>query len=419
MGIEILALGRYYTLFRVILILSLLLVSCQNVPQEKPQKLRQEQANEKAEFWHDQNKGTNYFNHLPTQEWFDAAKAAGIKLIRLTYEKWQGQEKDFLLGNADDYKAIVESDFQTLKYYLDYADQLDLKVVITPISLPGARWIQMNNNVRDLRLWKDFKYHKQVISFWRDLASRLKDHPAVVGYNIVNEPHPEKAYDKHSFWDGELSNWYQGVKDGPGDLNLFYETVIESIRTVDSKTPIIIESGLYGTPWAFEYLRPVEEDNIIYSFHMYEPYEFSTKRINQGRFSYPSRILIDGHVDTFQLDRTGLREFLKPISDWSEKHKVPSNRIWVGEFGCNRHIEGVEGYLSDLISIFNEYNWHWSFYAYREDTWEAMDYELGTEKVFYKYWEYQENKNLHLHYDEIYDKVKDKNLWSVFEEELN
>ena len=35
----------------------------------------------------------------------------------------------------------------------------------------------------------------------------------------------------------------------------------------------------------------------------------------------------------------------------------------------------------DLISIFNQKGWHKSFYAFREDTWTGMNYELGTEKI--------------------------------------
>ena len=109
-------------------------------------------------FWDTQQKGTNYFNAVPAREWFESAAAANIKFVRLTYEKWKGAERDFLIGNVDDYKGIVESDFQQLVNVLDIADSLNIKIVLTPISLPGARWVQSNNGVRDGRLWKEVKY---------------------------------------------------------------------------------------------------------------------------------------------------------------------------------------------------------------------------------------------------------------------
>jgi len=276
----------------------------------------------------------------------------------------------------------------------------------------------MNNNKRDLRLWKESKFQDQAIQFWKDLAQRLKGHPAIVGFNIVNEPHPELAHGKHSFWDGKLAQWYETVKGSEGDLNLFYDKVIKAIRSVDSDTPIVIESGLFGTPWAFDYLEPIKDENIIYSFHMYEPYEYTTKRINEGKYSYPSQMPIEDLGEPFLLNRGGLINFLKPIDKWSTKNQIPSNRIWVGEFGGNRHVKGIDFYIKDLISIFNEKEWHWSFYSYREDTWEGMDYELGTQKVHYKYWEYQEANTLHLNYSNLYDRVKGNDLWKIISYEF-
>jgi len=372
----------------------------------------------KTDFWKKQQKGTNYFNANPTREWFESAVAANIKFVRLTYEKWKGAERDFLIGNADEYKGIVESDFQKLVSVLDIADSLNIKIVLTPISLPGARWVQSNKGVRDGRLWKEEKYHEQTSRFWRDLAVRLKYHRAIVGYNIQNEPHPEVFFGKHSFWKNDLTDWYETIKGTPADLNLFYSKVIKAIRETDKETPIIVESGLYATPWAFEYLEKINDPNIIYSFHMYEPYNFTTQKINNNRFQYPGQIPNEDLGTDFDMNKNSLKEFLNPVVDWAKKNNIPANRIWVGEFGCSRKVKGVEKYLSDLIEIFNENGWHWSFYSYREDVWDNMDYELGTGNPHYKYWEYSESKTLNQHYNEIYGKVKSNTIWTVFQKEF-
>lgn len=47
-----------------------------------------------------------------------------------------------------------------------------------------------------------------------------------------------------------------------------------------------------------------------------------------------------------------------------------------------------------------------------------MDYELGSENVYWKYWDYSKNKILHNHYNEIYGKVKNNLIWPVFEKEF-
>ena len=56
----------------------------------------------KIAFWDAQQKGTNYFNAVPTREWFESAATANIKFVRLTHEKWKGAERDFL-----DRKSVV------------------------------------------------------------------------------------------------------------------------------------------------------------------------------------------------------------------------------------------------------------------------------------------------------------------------
>jgi hypothetical protein len=47
---------------------------------------------------------------------------------------------------------------------------------------------------------------------------------------------------------------------------------------------------------------------------------------------------------------------------------------------------GLEQYFEDLISIFTEEGWHFAFYAFREDVWDGMDYELGDKKLPWSYW---------------------------------
>ncbi len=312
----------------------------------------------------------------------------------------------------------MEADFDQLLSFIDLADSLNIKIVLTPISLPGARWVQSNKGVRDGRLWNDEKYHEQTCRFWKDLAERLKNHPAIVGYNIQNEPHPEIFFNNPSFWKNELNDWYSTIKGTPADLNLFYSKVIAAIREVDLQTPIIIESGLYATPWAFCYLEKINDPNIIYSFHMYEPYHFTTQKLNIGQYQYPGEIPIAENGTIFNLNKYSLKEFLNPVVEWSKKNNIPPNRIWVGEFGCSRKVKGVENYLSDLIEIFNENQWHWSFYSYREDVWDNMDYELGDRNVPWKYWEYSDKKTLHKHYSEIYGSIENNPIWPVFQKEF-
>ncbi len=151
---------------------------------------------------------------------------------------------------------------------------------------------------------------------------------------------------------------------------------------------------------------------MLYSFHMYEPYAYTTRRINNGRFSYPGTVEVDG-VPPRAFDFGVLREFFQPVRDWAARHSVSASRILVGEFGCDRMVAGATQYLSDLIEIFDGEGWHWAFYAFREDVWPAMDYELGTSLPGQAYWDAVESDTLVARYAEIYGPRRENPVWDV------
>ena len=206
-------------------------------------------AKPKIEFWNQQRKGANCFNLEPQEQWFAAAHDLGLDWVRLTYSKWKGQQRDFLMGDADHFTGIVRKDLARLIQVLDWADQHGIKVVLAPLGLPGNRWRQNNNNRPDLRLWQDKAYWRQAAEFWRELTTSLKGHPAICAYNIINEPTPEKKTGLAE--DGPAERylpWYQKYQGTSHDLPAFYQTVIQAIRERDTETPIMLDAGWYAQP---------------------------------------------------------------------------------------------------------------------------------------------------------------------------
>ena len=350
-------------------------------------------ANPKADFWKVPRHGANSFNNIPLEERFVAAKKAGLEFLRITPSKWlNGRPKselgDFLLGRPGSFSKIIETDVQYLLKALDMAERAKLKIVLTVLSLPGNRWSQHNGGIQERKIWSDFKYHDLAATFWSALAVRLKGHPAIVAYNVKNEPTPELGSKKFPDWfTGDYQDWYASVKGTPQDLNLFYQKVIAAIRSVDSETPIMIDSGFYGTPWAFKVLEPVMDRNILYSFHMYEPYAYSRYKGNK-QFVYPGAIPVgEQSPKVLNWNEGALSDFLNPVRQWAKNHNVSSSQIICGEFGLNRFQTGAEIFLDDQYKIYFGEKWHSAFYAFREDDGgHAMDYELGTQKPGWEYW---------------------------------
>lgn len=308
--------------------------------------------------WKRKQVGANVFNHDINEAYVKALREFGINFVRIAFDKFATQHRDFLFGNCDNYIALVDEDLVRLKATLDIFAKYEIKVIVTFLSLPGSRWRQNNYGNDDLRIWKEEKFRKQAVAFWKDLARALQGHPAIVGYNILNEPHPQKLY-KNALCDKDKTEIALMLHD-------FYTQVVQAIRLIDDNITIVLDSSDYASPEAFEYFYPINDDNVVYSFHMYEPQDYTNRLRNNGKVKYPNNLL----------NKSTLQEILHPVLAFQKKHNIPSDKIFVGEFGANRLSLQVEIYLKDLVSIFNEANWHRAFFAFRQDGWSGMDYEL-------------------------------------------
>ena len=345
-------------------------------------------------FWDKPERGGNSFNRLPPdQAYFDALQDYGASWVRLSYDKWQPAERDYLIGNADQYQGLVAKDLQQLKTTLDRAHAAGLKVVITPLSLPGMRWAQNNGDHFDDRLWQDKRFWTQSAAFWRDLAAVLKEHPAVAAYNLINEPAPEKQAGLAEHADAaKMRDWYEKQVGSARDLPGFYQTLISAIREVDPLTPIMVDAGWYGAADAFSYWpAPLADSRVLYSFHMYEPYAAtSAPNLQRARpYTYPGLVPFAAGMQKWDPNR--VRSYLQQPLDWAAQHAIPANRMVAGEFGCMRKLPGCQQYLEDVLSALEAARVHWAFYSFREDSWDGMDYELGSANVPWAYWKAAED----------------------------
>lgn len=341
-------------------------------------------------FWSQPQRGGNSFNEQPPDRaYFDALRATGATWVRLTPDKWRSAGgRDFLMGNADRYQGLVQADVATLRRVLDDADAAGIKVVLVPLSLPLLRWKQKNGGVVDQRLWQSFDNHRPAQAFWRDLARALHGHPALVAYNLINEPAPEYGTPLREHADpAAMRAWYATVKDGPRDLPRFYTGLIAAVREVDADMPLMLDPGWYAAADALAYWpAPLKDPHLLYSVHMYEPYA-ATSAPNQKRatpYRYPA-VVPFGPGKT-QWDAKRVASYLQQPLAWADEHGVARNQMVVGEFGCMRRWPDCPAYLEDVLRVLEAQKVHWAFYAFREDAWDGMDYELGDAALPWMYW---------------------------------
>jgi hypothetical protein len=347
---------------------------------------------ETVAFWNTTQRGANSFNEAPPDaEYFRALRGYGATWVRLAFSKWEpAGGRDFLFGNLDQYSALVAEDLATLRRVLDSAHAAGIKVVLTPLSLPGARWIQHNDNKFDDRLWSDRRYWTQSAAAWRDIAMALRDHPAIAASNLVNEPVPERkgGLVEHASAD-VMRAWYEKVRGTTRDLPAFYGLLIDAVRAVDPHTPIMLDAGFYAAADGFAYWDtvPHADERLLYAFHMYEPWS-ATAAANLKRktpYRYPG-VAPFGDTQS-HWDAARVAAYLQQPFEWARKNRVPVNRMVAGEFGCMRQWSDCPRYLDDVLTALEAHGVHWAFYAFREDAWDGMDYELGAARLPWQYWQ--------------------------------
>ena len=236
------------------------------------------------------------------------------------YDRW-------INARLDHYEAMFKLGYE--KY--------GLRFIIDLHSPPGGRLAN-----RDLAMFYEPVYAEHFIRVWQRIAVRFKANPAVCGYDLVNEP----------------------VQSAPSDCDYWtlQRRAAEAIRRIDPDTPIIIESNQWASPHAFSYLRPLDMPDIIYQCHLYLPIAFTHQLIGPKSASDQLRPY-PGWFDGRFYDRETLRRHLAPVRAFQEKFGA---RIYVGEFSAAAYAPGADRYLADCIALFEEYNWDWSYHAFRE-----------------------------------------------------
>ena len=371
-----------YFYSKIIICISIIISACtpMSAPKAEPELIPAQNA---MHYWEvKQRMGANSFNNNPpSQAYFDALASYGGEWVRLTWSKWESTSgKTFLMGDPSNYTGLVEGDVSVLKAVVARARQSDVKVVFTPLSLPGAVWTQDNEDQIDDRLYSDKKYWKQSADFWTDVAAIFKDDPTVVAYNLLNEPAPERPTEHESGTIAENIAWFKAQKDTARDLPALYNYIISAIRGVDAETPIMVDGGFFANPEGFDYFsQALDDESVLYAFHMYQPWAAtSVWNIRNGsKLVYPGKMEIWGRTKIWNIE-TIAQTMQQPL-DWAQKHGIQKSHVVMGEFGCHRYLKWCPTYMEDVLSVADKFELHWAFYTFRSDNWGGMDYELGNE----------------------------------------
>jgi aryl-phospho-beta-D-glucosidase BglC (GH1 family) len=218
------------------------------------------------------------------------------------------------------------------------AEQAGLYVALTCREGPGR-----SDFNRSYEIWRDVPAQDAYVKMWREVASYYHGRDAIVGYDLMCEPHP----------DGEASQPL-------GDWNVLAVKITAAIRAVDKRTPILVNSSGWAYPQQFEALRPTGDPRTVYTVHFYDPHYYTHQKPGD-RVIYPGFRVPGKQAEAW--DKTALEAIFAPVRAFQQKHNVP---IFVGEFGCARYAPGVEEWLRDQIDLYEQSGWSWAYWSFRE-----------------------------------------------------
>jgi hypothetical protein len=147
----------------------------------------------------------------------------------------------------------LDKGFAMVDSLISWCRAHDMYVLLDLHAAPGGQGYESGISDYDPdkpSLWERKANRDKTVALWKKLAERYADEPAILGYDLINEP-----------------NW-----ELPGNalLRSLYRQITDSIRTVDTKHMIFIEGNWFAND--FTGLTPPWDDNMVYSPHKYWSY---------------------------------------------------------------------------------------------------------------------------------------------------
>lgn len=184
----------------------------------------------------------------------------------------------------------------------------------------------------------------------------------------------ERRYSGENLVAFELLNEVRNVD--ADKWNALCARTLAAIRRLNRDRLVIVGGTDWNSAHVLYKMKTYDDPNVIYTFHMYEPFEFTHQRgVLQAPTLYYNRALSypcadveryrDYHRLVFKNDNTYKDfdvvdiEYLRKAMAGAKRFRDenPDKILWLGEFGTIRHadLESRENYMRDVISICREW----------------------------------------------------------------
>jgi len=277
-------------------------------------------------------------------------KELGMDHIRLGFDQIVLEESPYI------YRKEI---FDILHNFVDWCKKYDLRVVLNMHKAIG-NYCDIKEEVS---LMDSDELQNRFIALWLEIEKEFSGDNDIM-FEILNE-----------------------VRDvDPTLWNNLAEKTVDAIRRFNKERLIVVGGIEWGNPNRLKDLKIFDDNNVIYSFHCYTPYEFTHQQsvlmapplYYNRKLAYPCEDmdryrgyhwLLSG-ADTYpypdyeKIDIQILYDELKGVKEFIDKN--PDKILWCGEFGTIRHadMKSRENWMRDMIKICLEYDIPYSVWNY-------------------------------------------------------
>jgi endoglucanase len=250
---------------------------------------------EAGRFW------KTYHQNYIKREDIEFIKQSGFNSVRVPFS--------YRLFVTDTAPAKLEGEgYQLLDDVVAWCRSEGLYVILDMHAAPGG---QTGDNIDDSWgypfLFESAESRDLTVNLWRKIAARYRNEPAVIGYDLLNEP---------------IAHYFDTANLNP-KLEPLYRKIVAGIREVDRNHIIFLGGAQWDTN--FKVFGPPFDDKLVYTFHKY------WMAVNKG----------------------AIQEYL----DFRDKYNVP---VWMGESGENN-----DEWISSFRTLLERNNIGWCFWPYK------------------------------------------------------
>ena len=248
---------------------------------------------EARQFWN------TYHDNYITQADIRFIKQSGFNSVRVPFS--------YRLFVSDE--RLEGPGYELLDRVVGWCRREGIYVILDMHAAPGG---QTGDNIDDSFgypfLFESSKSQELTVNLWRKIAARYRDQPAVIGYDLLNEP---------------IAHYFDTALLNPR-LEPLYRKIVAGIREVDRNHIIFLGGAQWDTN--FKVFGPPFDRKLAYTFHKY------WMTVNQD----------------------AIQEYLS----FRDKYNVP---IWMSESG-----ENTDEWIDSFRRLLEAHDIGWCFWPYKK-----------------------------------------------------